>query len=159
MAHLILRDFVKFSETEIPSWLDEGVAQWAEYYGTQADLKQKAKELFDKDSVMTVQDIFNLHINYVNRGEKKIYWRWIRGRRDNWGVLVLSPDVLLNTFYIESGSLVGFLIETYGSLRFADFCRELRDGKGDEEALQLAYSEYIHSVDDLDNKWREYLKK
>jgi hypothetical protein len=139
--------------------LDEGVAQWAEYSETKADLKRKAKELLQKDSVMTIRDIFNQHIFYINRGEKKIYWRWIRSSKGTWGVLVLSPDVLLNTFYIQSGSLISFLIDTYGSLRFANFCRELRDEKTVEEALQATYSEFFHDPDELDIKWREYLQK
>lgn len=160
MAHLILRDFIKSPDgIDIPNWLDEGVAQWAEFSETKADLKKKALELLEKDQVMTVKDIFNQHIFYINRGEKKIYWRWIRSNKGRWGVLVMSPDVLLNTFYIQSGSLISFLIDIYGSLRFANFCRELRDGSTVEEALQATYSGFFNDPDDLDTKWREYLRK
>jgi hypothetical protein len=158
MAHLILRDFIKFADVEIPSWLDEGVAQWAEYTETRNELQNKAKELLDKNSFLSIQDIFKQHIDYIKPGSKSIHWRRVRDSRDKWGILILSPDVLLNTFYIQSGSLVGFLVETYGSLRFADFCREIRDGRDIVEALLLVYTGSIHSIDELDDKWREYLR-
>jgi len=69
----------------------------------------------------------------------------------------LSADNLVNTYYIQAVSLVGFLIGTYGSENFAGFCRQLRDGKNLDEALKFTYPSQIRSLEELEDKWREYL--
>jgi hypothetical protein len=157
IAHLIFRDFVQF-EGEVPLWLDEGVAQWEEKE-TRKDLKTKAKQLYDKDSLLSINDLIRLNIKLIDTKEKKLYFRGSRTKSGKIAVLILSPDVLINTYYIEGGSLVGFLIETYGIGRFSGFCREFRDGKTFEEALRFAYSEHFQSIRELEDEWRNYLEK
>ena len=41
---------------------------------------------------------------------------------------------------------------------FGFFCRELRDGKPFENALKAAYPDSIQSIEELDKKWRKYVK-
>jgi hypothetical protein len=65
----------------------------------------------------------------------------------------------VNTYYAQSMSLVGFLIEQYGSNDFAHFCRQLRDGKTLEEALLSVYPLYIRNIDEFEEQWRKYLEK
>ncbi|MCM8782368.1 MAG: hypothetical protein NC828_04890, partial [Candidatus Omnitrophica bacterium] len=149
------RDFVGF-KGEIPLWLDEGVAQWAEESKRQW-MKFNIKQLFQKDSLLSLEDMMKLDIRIIDKD--KVYIRPTRTKDGQKGVLLLSGDNLINTYYLQSVSLVGFLIEKYGSDRFADFCRQLRDGKTLEEALKTGYTVYICNLKELEDRWREYLKE
>ncbi len=158
IAHLIFRDFVGF-KGQVPLWLDEGVAQWAE------ETKRKevvivAKQMFKKNGLFSLEDMMKLDIRGIKGDEKaKVYVGSLRIKEGQKGVLFLSPDNLVNTYYIQAVSLVQFLIDNYGSHSFSDFCRQLRDGKDLEEALKFAYPAYLRSLADLENRWRQYLEK
>lgn len=154
MAHLIFRDFVGF-KGEIPLWLDEGVAQWSEQAKRQ-EMKSMVQQLFEKDSLLSLEDMMKLDIRNVT-DKDRVYIRSTRTKEGDKGVLFLSGDNLINTYYLQSVSLVGFLIEKYGSDRFTDFCRHLRDGKTIEDALKFAYPVYMRNLKELEDRWREYL--
>lgn len=156
MAHLIFRDFVGF-KGEIPLWLDEGVAQWTEE-AKRREMKIMAKQLFNKNSLLSLEDMMKLDIKNV-KGNDRLYIRSTRTKDGERGVLFLSGDNLINTYYLQSVSLIGFLIEKYGSISFADFCRQLRDGKTLDEALRSAYSGYIKDTGEFEEKWRQYLEE
>jgi hypothetical protein len=155
MAHLIFRDFVRF-KGEIPLWLDEGVAQWMEM-SKRPQIKRVAKKYFQENSLLCIEDMMRLDIRNL-KYEDAVYIRPTRTRDGKDGILFLSAQLLINTYYIQSVSLVGFLIEKYGSVAFADFCRELRDGKSVEEALRSAYPAHIRSLREFEDRWREYLE-
>jgi hypothetical protein len=155
MAHLIFRDFVGF-KGEVPVWLDEGVAQWAEPIKRER-VKAISKHLLDNGQLFSVSDMVNLDIRKVGI-ESGVKIRSIQnkdGRREN---LYLKGDSVVNTYYIEAVSLVGFLIDRYGKSSFTEFCRQLRDGKSLEEALRFAYSTKIGSVEELEKEWLRYLR-
>ncbi|HTZ11322.1 MAG TPA: hypothetical protein VMD04_02940 [Candidatus Margulisiibacteriota bacterium] len=156
MAHLIFRDFVGF-KGEIPLWLDEGVAQWAEK-PKREHIKALAKQCFDNDSILSLEDMMKLDIRKVTSTDR-VYIRSTRTKEGERGVLFLSGDNLVNTYYLQSVSLVGFLIERFGSLSFASFCRELRDGKSLEQAISGAYGDHMRTLAELEDQWREYLSK
>lgn len=156
IAHLIFRDFVGFVG-EIPLWLDEGVAQWEEET-KRNDIKLMVKRLYEADNLLSIEDMMRLDIRNM-KDKNIVYIRPTRTKNGDPATLFLSLDKLINTYYIESVSLVGFLIERYGSNSFAEFCRQLRDGKALEDALKFAYPSYIRSLKDLDDGWRQYLGK
>lgn len=155
IAHLIFRDFVGF-KGEIPLWLDEGVAQWSEEL-RRKQIKTMAKHLYNNNSLLTLKDMMNLDIKIMDK--KAVYIRPILTKDGDKGVLFLSGDNLINTYYLQAASLVGFLMERYGSYSFADFCRQLRDGKTLEDALKNTYPAYIQNLDELERNWREYIDK
>lgn len=158
IAHLIFRDFVGF-KGQVPLWLDEGVAQWAE----EAKRKEAAviaKQLFKDNGLFSLEDMMKLDIRNIGKDEKsRVYVRSIRTKEGEKGVLFLSADNLVNAYYIQAVSLVQFLIDRYGSKSFSDFCRQLRDGKDLDEALKFAYPAYLRSLADLEQRWRQYLEK
>ncbi|MFH0738719.1 MAG: hypothetical protein V2A59_02530 [Candidatus Omnitrophota bacterium] len=154
IAHLVFRDFVGF-KGEVPLWLDEGVAQWSEKSKRQ-NIKAMARQLYDNDSILSLADMMKIDIRNVT-GNDRVYIRSARTKSGDSGVLFLSGDNLVNTYYLQAVSLVGFLIERYGSSDFAVFCRQLRDGKTLEEALKATYPTHIRDLAELENKWREYL--
>jgi hypothetical protein len=155
LAHLIFRDFVGF-KGEVPRWLDEGVAQWEEEAKRTA-MRRMIMMLYDKDSLLSISDMMKLDVNMVNKTDG-LYIRSIRSKSGSRGVLFLSGENLINTYYIQSVSLVGFLIERFGADEFANFCRQLRDGKSLEDALRSVYPLYIRSLDDFEDAWRNYLE-
>jgi hypothetical protein len=155
MAHLIFRDFIGF-KGEASIWLDEGVAQWAEE--TQRPrIKKLVLEFYDQDTLLTVNDIMKLRLSEVQE-KNRVYIRPTRMKTGEPGVLFLSSESLINIFYLESASLVIFMIDSYGSDSFAHFCRQLRDGKSMDETLRFAYPASIFNVEEFDKRWRKYLK-
>lgn len=154
MAHLIFRDFVGF-RGQIPLWLDEGVAQWSEE-ARRPQIRMAARDHYEKDALLSIQDMMKLELDRIDKTDR-IYIRSTRTKKGETGILFLSAENLINTYYMQSASLVGFLIETYGSYSFADFCRQLRDGKRLEDAFRFAYPTKIRSLEELEKKWREYL--
>jgi len=161
IAHLIFRDFYqKENEYAVaPPWLDEGVAQWAEDKETQDQLRKLASDILKKEGLLPMADMILLNIKYVTRNPDRLHFRLKRNVKGKYAVVILSPDVLLNTFYIEAGSLVGYLIETFGARRFATLCRELSRDKATSNALRSAYPKQFRSLKDLEDGWRAYLLK
>ncbi|MFA6216157.1 MAG: hypothetical protein WDL87_00685 [Candidatus Omnitrophota bacterium] len=154
MTHLIFRDFVGF-KGEVPLWLDEGVAQWEQ--AKKRDLiRAIIKKLFANDTLLSISDMMRLDIRKVNQMDK-VFIRSIMTKKGERANLAISGEALVNTYYVQSASLVGFLIEKYGSLDFAQFCRQLRDGKSLAEALASVYPTQMRNVDEFELRWKEYL--
>ncbi|MFH0838758.1 MAG: hypothetical protein V1893_01045 [Candidatus Omnitrophota bacterium] len=156
IAHLIFRDFVGF-KGEIPLWLDEGVAQWAEE-SNREKLKLIMQEFYKKDSLLSLEDMTTLDIREV-KDKEKVFVRPTRTRKGNSEAIFLSGNNLVHLYYLQAVSLVGFLIEQYGSDSFASFCRELRDGKSLNDALKFTYPSAIRTIQELEEKWHMYLEK
>jgi len=155
MAHLIFRDFVGF-KGEVPVWLDEGVAQWAEPLKRRI-IKAVSRNILDKGTFFSVEDMVKLDIRGVtNTSVVRIHS--IRGADGTRSLMTLNGDVVVKVYYIEAISLVGFLIDHYGASSFTEFCRQLRDGKSLADALKFAYPMRVTSVDELENAWLEYLR-
>ena len=125
ISHLVLRDF---TSNRIPIWFEEGVAQ----------LQEASK------SQMAATACRNL----IQRGENipfAILMKWdIRQERDPNKVMV---------FYLQSLSVVEFLIKNYGSTAFGELCHHLKNGKTFEEALRGAYTNNINTIEKLESKW------
>jgi len=130
ITHLIFRDFVGLGG-RIPLWLDEGVAQWEE--------KSKKKQALKISGGLIKSG------RYIPIGELM--------RMD---VRQVEDPKLARDFYAQSVTLVGCLMEKYGSMKFTAFCRRLRDGESLEEALSGAYKGLISNVHGLEEKWIEY---
>ena len=130
ITHLVFRDFVGL-EGEIPIWMDEGVAQWEEP-AKRSLAKRITRYLISSNKDYNVQDLTATDVRKLTSEEK------------------------VHNFYMQSVSLVDFLIQTYGGQPFTEFCRGLRDGKKFDDALRAAYPNTIESVGDLDARWRKY---
>jgi len=153
IAHLIFRDFVGF-EGDIPLWLDEGIAQWWTTGSKNQSIQTLAKQLYARDAILSIAGITNFRVPKVLQLK---YVEKVQTRDGSPAILILTPEQLINTFYLQSASLVGFMRERYGQDRFARFCRELRDGKTMDKALQAVYADYFRDLQGLEKAWREYL--
>jgi hypothetical protein len=156
IAHLVFRDFVGF-KGEVPLWLDEGVAQWTEEAKRSA-YKAMSKTYLGKNTLLSLGDMMKLDIRNLNETER-IHIRSIRRKNSDRVILFIGGEELVNAYYLQAVSIVGFLIEKYGAGSFTDFCRELRDGKTMHEALSRAYSASIRGIDELEEKWLDYLQE
>ena len=155
MAHLIFRDFVGF-KGEIPLWLDEGVAQWEEEV-SRYRIKSRIREFLDKKSLLSLNDMMKLDIRLIE-GTHKLHL-CSTSMDGKPGFLILDGNNLVDLYYLQAASLVGFLIEQYGANRFTELCRQLRDGKDLEDALRFAYPTKLRSIDELEDKWLQYLRE
>ena len=155
MAHLVFRDFVGF-KGDIPLWLDEGVAQWEEEL-KRKEIKNIIQHYYQQDNLLLLSDMMKLSIEHL-KGKQGILIRATKTKDNKDGVLFLSADKLIEIYYLQSVSLVGYLIEKFGAQSFSAFCRELRDGKPVEEALKTAYPLHIRSMEEFETGWRAYLK-
>ena len=153
IAHLIFRDFVGF-KGEIPLWLDEGVAQWAEE-AKRKHYKRMIKKSYNENLLLSLNEMMELDIRKLKDG--RVYIRSAVTKGEKSSVLFTDREGLINAYYLQAVSLVGFLVEKYGTDRFAHFCRQLRDGKTLNEALKSAYSMFICNIDELQTEWKEYI--
>ncbi len=131
IAHLIFRDFVGF-ESDIPMWLDEGVAQ------RQEPSKQKVVDYY----------VWQL-------ARQKKLWSLERLTRAGQGAIQDPDDA--RTFYIQAASVVSFLIDRHGASSFVHLCRQLRDGKPLDEALRFAYPVKMRDLGALEAAWLKYV--
>ena len=156
IAHLIFRDFVGF-KGDVPLWLDEGVAQWAEKENKEK-IQFMERKYYNEDMFFTLEDMMRLNLNVLSK-KKGVHIRVTLTRSGEPGVLFLSTDNLIATYYMEAVSLVNFLISRYGIKRFNDFCCQLRDGKDINGSLKAAYSVHLSNLKELEEEWRGYLEK
>jgi len=131
MGHIIFREFVGFDNRAIPIWLDEGVATYQEnnkysYVDRLVKETMKNRTFFDLKKLSTIQPKTIFDPSYVQ------------------------------VFYLESASVVSFLIKKYGKDSFMLFCQYLRDKKDFEAALRSVYP--LLSLDELDKAWQNYIK-
>lgn len=132
LTHLIFMEFVGF-ERDIPLWLNEGVAQWED--DTQRDKAiGLARYLHFRKRLTPVRRLMTVNVGDVESTGQAV------------------------AFYSQAVSLVGFMIEKYGSSRFRTFCGQLRDGKPVEDALRFTYPGTIRSIEALETEWHQHLE-
>jgi len=131
MAHIIFREMVGFNNPGVPLWLEEGVASYQE------------------------QENFFVKSNLANKIKQGGFLSLDSLSRFNVANLKQQTDVRL--FYVESYSLVKYLIATFGKDKFVLFCQNLRDKKNLPRALVLTYS--FNDLADFENSWRKYILK
>ena len=132
LAHLIFRDFVGF-EGDIPLWLDEGVAQWAEKRKRRMS-KRIVLAQFKRDRLIPLETLTALDVRSLQRTDAAL------------------------VFYSQAADIVGFMIEDHGSERFRTFCGHLRDGKTLDEALRFTYASRMRNLKELEFAWKAALQ-
>lgn len=131
IAHLVLRDFVGF-KGEIPVWLNEGVAQWADS-DRREDTLRLARELAARHTLTPL--------------------RTLAGVKDTRGLDAGQAAGL----YAQAVSLVGYLIQTHGAESFHTLCAQIRDGKDLDAALKFTYPGTLRTIEDLEKAWKTSL--
>jgi hypothetical protein len=134
LTHIIFKEYVR--KNEFPLWLDEGVAVYMENKYSegfpQANISSLKRAIIDNSYIpfSKLNDITTFKLN----SEKKAY---------------------VNIFYIQSFSIVYFLIKSYGRGNFSRFLFFLKEGYGLDKALSKAYIN-LPSIDELEKKWKRF---
>lgn len=131
MSHLIFREFTGMG-SEVPLWLDEGVAQ-----------------LQEKDAKTTLPLLRDAAL----RGELMPLKALMQMKPEK--MAGMGPAV----FYAESLSLVDYIITRHGSSSFRKFCGALKEGKGMDDALRFTYPGSIRSIEELERAWLKHLEE
>ncbi len=132
MGHIIFREMIGFDNYAVPLWLEEGVSSYQE------NLRVAAADMLIQEALEDNKLIPLDKLSQVN----------IRG---------MSNISEVQLVYAQSASVVGFLINGFGSDKFVEFCQHLRDKKDYNEAIRYVYN--FSNTEELDSAWREYLKK
>ncbi|MBN2119662.1 MAG: hypothetical protein JW734_01225 [Candidatus Omnitrophica bacterium] len=152
MAHLMFRDFVGF-KGEVPLWLDEGVAQWAEVKRRDF-IMSSIGDYIKSGKVMPLEYMMTIDLSAIRASASTaVTYNSGQGQTET----EIKGKELIDLYYLQAASIVGFLIERYGPDRFTDFCRGLRDAKTLVEALRSAYPNSVSDLDDLQDKWLRYV--
>ena len=136
LTHIIFREYIK--KGRFPLWLDEGVAVFMEdkyahtYSGGTSFLKQKIKN----DSYIKFSKLGSITVNSLNsKGQDYV-----------------------NLFYLESFSIINFIMKRYGKHKFFNFLRALRKGQSLEEALSKVLYDF-KDLNKMEEKWKDYYRK
>lgn len=134
-THLLFESYWGELGRRPPSWLNEGLAMVEEAEARQAEKSDwfRAMAARDPRSFLPLEKVFALSPT----GELK---------RDKTGV---------EQWYVQSYSLVYFLLRGHSRLQFKSFCGKLRDGVPVEQALWLSYR--YRTIPALEKAWRAWL--
>jgi hypothetical protein len=130
LGHIIFREAAGFNGN-IPLWLDEGVAMYQER-AKSIGADGHVRELIDSGAYIPLAQLDAMAL-----GSK-------------------TDRAVVNAFYNEAASLVGFLIKKYEVYRFERLCHELMKGKPFTVALKKAYMQF-DGLGALEKAWRGYL--
>ncbi len=133
LAHILFREYVGFDNLEVPRWLDEGVAQYAEI-GRRQEAQQIMRQRMVQGTYFSLQELHQLPVNRVPRQAARLY-------------------------YSQAVTLIHFLLAYYGSRRFTVFCSSLRDRYPLDRALSFATSGSVQSLRDLESVWRQFMRQ
>ncbi|MCU0666794.1 MAG: peptidase MA family metallohydrolase [Candidatus Omnitrophica bacterium] len=131
MAHIIFREFVGVGNPAVPVWLDEAVASYHQktrYIG----LRYILQKAYSKGEFIPFSQLIRLNPSMLEDKDK------------------------IDLFYMESVSIVDYLIANFGKDYFVYFCRYLRDKKDMDQAIKSAYP--INGLKALGDKWESSFK-
>lgn len=110
ISHVVVHRMTKNPYGDLPSWLDEGLAMYAEGE-LEASYRRRLAEAIDGDRLISVR---SLAANFPS-----------------------DPEVALLS-YAQSHSLVSFIIDEYGADRLAKLLSVFKEGSTYDDALQAA---------------------
>jgi len=132
LAHIIFREMVGFNNPAVPLWLEEGVATFQERQSKNQSVKSY---LAGKGT----QTNGFMSLNQLN----------------SFDLMHAKDKQLVELFYLESYSLVNYLIKEFGKDKFVLFCQCLRDYRDLARALRLSYS--FDSLQEFENSWKAHI--
>jgi hypothetical protein len=133
LAHIVFREFVGFDNARVPRWLDEGVAQYAES-GRREESLDLILQGVAQGVYLSLPQLQQVPLSHASGGVAQL-------------------------FYAQAVTLVHFFLEQYGSRRFIDFCRNLRDGQPIDRALSFATSGSVRSLADFEAAWQQFIRQ
>jgi len=133
LGHIIFREFVGF-DTYVPLWFEEGIASYQERSKRYA-AKNVVKNLLSENKLLSIEQL-----------------SVIKSAQD------IMNKAIAEMFYSESVSIIYFLISKYGSYKFAELCKKLKENRNFEKSLKQTYYN-IKNLEDLQKEWVRYLSQ
>lgn len=131
LGHIVLHEHIG-TQIPVPLWFDEGVAMYQE----------KAKNVGSHKAVL--EAVKNgAFIPLTELMNVRLYSQ--------------SDSALVKLFYLESASIVNFMITEFGDYRFKKLCSALKENRSFENAIIDIYPR-VKSFDDLNKQWRDFLE-
>jgi len=124
LSHIVMRSAVKGPFSNLPAWLDEGVAVYGQSQPL-ADMKSALEAAIKSNRPFTIRSLSSASVG------------------ESGGTVGL--------FYGQSYSVVRFLIDDYGEEKFRDLLAAFREGNRTDDALMQVYG---FDQDGLENAWR-----
>ncbi|MDP8217209.1 MAG: peptidase MA family metallohydrolase, partial [Candidatus Theseobacter exili] len=128
-AHMIFRELLG-PQSQIPLWVDEGIALYLQGQNQ--------------------QNISKALINEMAKGK-------ILPLRILLAVKEYPP--VENLFYLESSSLMDFLINNYGMEKFIELAWNLSIGKPADRTISSVYKEIFENAEGLETAWLQFIRK
>jgi hypothetical protein len=126
LAHVVIHQLTFNCLGDVPTWLDEGLAVHIQG-GSQGDYQAAFDAARADDALISLQSLSGDFPTSSRRA---------------------------SLAYAESGQVVGYLLQTYGSQKMADLLQAFKEGSSYDQALQRVYG---LSTRQLDNEWRASL--
>jgi hypothetical protein len=137
LTHIIFREYVGMDK--LPLWLDEGIAAYMEEKHSKPRLKRDVSPVG-----RAIKDNSYIRVSDLN----KITFSDIKGKDQDY----------VNLFYLESFSIVSFLIEKYSMDSFSQVSYFLRKGHSCQQAIYKAiYS--LRTWEDLEAQWKKFYQE
>ena len=131
LGHIIFREFIGF-RSDIPNWLDEGVASCQERARRFGSSKIVRRALAEKRFVPLTE-------------------------LEKVSIYSSKDKDFVELFYAEAASVVYFLLTNFNRRDFVDFCTALKKGKSFNEALHEGYPRF-ENLDELNRQWLRFLE-
>ncbi|HUT97170.1 MAG TPA: peptidase MA family metallohydrolase [Dehalococcoidales bacterium] len=121
LAHLVVHQMTLNPYNDLPTWLDEGLAMYAEGEQETA-FADYLEEAIDSDSLISVQSLCSPFSAYSN---------------------------IATLGYAESYSLAAYLISSYGQVKMLELLNTFKEGSGYDAALEAVYGFDMDTLDSL----------
>ena len=131
LGHIVFRDYIGY-KAEVPLWFEEGVAIYQEK-AKRLGAKERVKELIENGQFIPLSQLSGVRL-YKN-----------------------SKDQVVDVFYLESASVVYYMITQLGEQEFYMLSKQLKNNTPFQEALHDVYLRF-KNLDELNQSWVEYLK-
>ena len=131
LAHIIFREMVGYNNPAVPLWLEEGVATFQEKRSEDRLVKSYLAGKIQANSFMGLSQLNSFNSMHAQNKQ------------------------LINLFYLESYSLLSYLIQEFGKDKFVLFCQFLRDYKDLARALRFTYS--FDDLSEFESSWKAYI--
>lgn len=135
-THLLFEGYWKEAGKTPPSWLNEGLSMMEETDSLGSPEKSewyRAMAAWPISTVMPLKEFLAINPTQDIKDDKEKVSVW----------------------YIQAFSLVYYLYQKHSRLQFKNLCSQLRDGRGLEETLWMAYR--YPKIADLEKAWRAWL--
>ena len=132
LTHIIFHEYV--GKGRLPLWLDEGVATYMGFkHGGVRYNYSILREKLRSGEYIKLADLNKVTGSDLERGDKDY----------------------VNLFYLESLSLVNFIMRKSGKYRFSNFLDALKKGQSVNDALAKVFISY-RSLDELEARWKKF---